>query len=559
MNVPVLEVTGLDIFAPGSEGPRRLVFDTTLSVGRGEAVGLVGESGSGKTLTVRAVAGLLPDGFTTSGTIRIDGQELGSMSPAALRALRARRIGMVFQTPRAHLNPLRTIGDFMIEALVHVKGERPDVAAKRAVHLLDEVGITDPERRMRQYPAELSGGLLQRVMIAATLAMDPDILLADEITTALDVTTQEEVMAVLADLRAHRDLSLLFITHDLALAGTVCDHVNVMQRGRIVETLPAASMRRDAREDYTKVLMSASLDEASPLDSATESLRPLVTLENLRKTYQVRGAKGRKESLVAVDDISIELAAGGSLGIVGESGSGKSTTARMLLGLESADHGTITVDGHDWSLPARGSAARRQRAKVAQMVFQDPYQSLDRRQTVWQCLAEAVRVHRPRHPSSAIDDRVRELMSQVRLDESLAGSRPRALSGGQRQRVAIARALAAEPALLVLDEAVSALDVTTQVEILSLLDTIRRQTGVALLMITHDLTVIRRLCDQVVVMRHGRIEERGTAAKILDAPTAEYTRLLLDSIPREGWKPRRRLGRTHSLPTVTRSSAMIPE
>ncbi|MRX45252.1 nickel ABC transporter ATP-binding protein NikE [Agromyces kandeliae] len=559
MTAPVLEVERLDIVAPGPEGPRRLVTDTTLSVARGEAVGLVGESGSGKTLTLRAVAGLLPDDFTTQGRIRIDGQDLGGMTATALRALRARRIGMVFQTPRAHLNPLRTIGDFMTEALVHVAGERPDVAATRARHLLDEVGITDPDRRMRQYPAELSGGLLQRVMIAATLAMDPDILLADEITTALDVTTQEEVMAVLADLRAHRDLSLLFVTHDLALAGTVCDRVNVMQRGRILETLRAGSMRRDAREEYTKVLMSASLDEAPPLEPATESPRPLVTIEHLRKSYQVRGATGRRETLVAVDDLSIEMASGGSLGIVGESGSGKSTTARMLLGLERPDRGTITVDGQDWSRPARGSADRRVRAKIAQMVFQDPYQSLDRRQTVRQCLAEAVRVHRPRQSAEVVDGRVRELMRQVRLDEGLAARRPRALSGGQRQRVAIARALAADPELLVLDEAVSALDVTTQVEILTLLDTIRRETGVALLMITHDLTVIRRLCDEVVVMRHGRIEERGTAAQILDAPTAEYTRMLLESIPREGWTPRRRLGRTRSQPTTTRSSAMIPE
>ncbi len=554
MNHPVLEIAGLDIYAPSGAGARQLVFDSTLSVGRGEAVGLVGESGSGKTLTVRAVAGLLPDGFTTSGRIRIDGQNLDAMSPRALRELRARRMGMIFQTPRAHLNPLRTIGDFMTEALVHVAGVKPSAADRRALELLDEVGITDPARRMRQHPAELSGGLLQRVMIAATLAMDPEILLADEITTALDVTTQEEVMAVIADLRQHRDLSLLFITHDLALAGAVCDRVNVMQHGRIVETLSAATMRQDATADYTKILMSASLDDAPPIQPEADGDEAIVRIEDLRKTYQVRGADGGKETLVAVDRISMELAPGGSLGIVGESGSGKSTTARVLLGLERADQGTITVDGQDWSRPARRSKDRRQRAKIMQMVFQDPYQSLDRRQTVQQCLVEAIRVHQPKASKDAIDARVAELMSQVRLDGSLLRVRPRALSGGQRQRVAIGRALAAEPAVLVLDEAVSALDVTTQVEILTLLDGIRRETGVALLMITHDLTVIRRLCDQVVVMWQGRIEERGSAAEILDEPKAHYTRLLLDSIPREGWKPRRRrLGRTQSLATVTRS------
>ncbi|HEY1106144.1 MAG TPA: ABC transporter ATP-binding protein, partial [Agromyces sp.] len=482
---PVLSIDALDIFAPGApgaDGPRQLVFGSTLSVGRGEAVGLVGESGSGKTLTVRAVAGLLPEGFTTRGTIAIDGHDLGAMSARSLRELRARRLGMVFQTPRAHLNPLRTIGDFMTEALVHVADVKPDAAAKRAMDLLDEVGITDPARRLRQHPAELSGGLLQRVMIAATLAMDPDLLLADEITTALDVTTQEEVMAVIADLRAHRELSLLFITHDLALAGAVCDRVNVMQHGRIVETLHAATMRRDARDDYTKVLMSASLDAAPPIEASTgpdaAPERPIMRLEHLRKSYQVRGANGRREALVAVDDVSMELAPGGSLGIVGESGSGKSTTARLLLGLERADAGTITVDGDDWSVPARRGTERRRRAKTAQMVFQDPYQSLDRRQTVRQCLVEAVRVHRPREARDAVDARVAELMSQVRLDGALLDSRPRALSGGQRQRVAIARALAADPDVLILDEAVSALDVSIQAQILNLLTDIRRERGV---------------------------------------------------------------------------------
>jgi ABC-type glutathione transport system ATPase component len=559
MTETVLEIADLDIFAPGSPEPRQLVFGASLAVRRGESVGLVGESGSGKTLTVRAVAGLLPDGFTTAGTIRLDGRDFGSMPARELRDLRARRIGMAFQTPRAHLNPLRTIGDFLTEALIHVAGVKAATADRRAKELLDEVGITDPARRMRQHPAELSGGLLQRVMIAATLAMDPDILLADEITTALDVTTQEEVMAVIADLRAHRELSLLFITHDLALAGAVCDRVNVMQRGRIVETLAARTMRRDAADDYTKLLMSAALDEGPPIQTDAASAPPLLTIDDLHKSYDVRGDRGR-EQLVAVDGVSMALADGGSLGIVGESGSGKSTTARILVGLERPDSGSITVAGEDWSTPARTGRDRRHRAKIAQMVFQDPYQSLDRRQTVRQCLTEAIRVHRRGASRNAVEARVRDLLAHVRLDESLMDSRPRALSGGQRQRVAIARALAADPALLVLDEAVSALDVTTQVEILTLLDTIRRETGVALLMITHDLTVIRRLCDHVIVMRAGRIEETGTVADILDRPQAEYTQLLLDSIPREGWTPkRRRLGRTHSLPTVTRSSAIVPE
>ena len=557
MTTPVLELQGLEITMPTPDGSRTLVHDCTLDVALGESVGLVGESGSGKTLSVRAIAGLLPETFTTGGTIRVEGQDLAALDGRGRRELRALRIGMAFQTPRAHLNPLRTIGDFLTEALVTVAGFTPDAAERRAVELLDEVGVPSPTRRLRQRPAELSGGLLQRVMIASTLAMDPRLLLADEITTALDVTTQEEVMAVIGDLRRHRDLSLLFITHDLALAGAVCDRVVVMKQGRTIETLRGSSMRDDAREDYTRILMSASLDAVPvtpPAAAASPSTasEPLLRVDGLKKSFRVRVAHGRgHDILTAVDDVSFALAAGGSLGIVGESGSGKSTTARVICGLERADAGTVRVAGHDWSAPAASGAERRTRAKTAQMVFQDPYQSLDRRQTVRQCLTEAIRVHRRDDDRAALSARVSALMESVHLDVALLDARPRSLSGGQRQRVAIARALAAEPRILVLDEAVSALDVTTQVEILSLLERIRLDTGVALLMITHDLTVIRRLCDEVVVMRDGRIEERGDTGTVLDNPQAEYTRLLLDSIPGDGWVPQRRIPvRTTPIPTI---------
>ena len=552
MSAAVLELHNLAVAMPTREGLRPLVRDCTLGVAAGEAVGLVGESGSGKTLTVRAIAGLLPADFVTTGTIAIEGRDLATLDPRELQAVRARRIGMVFQTPRAHLNPLRTIGDFLTEALVSVAGVRRQDADRRAVELLDEVGVTTPERRLRQFPSELSGGLLQRVMIASTLAMDPVLLLADEITTALDVTTQEEVMAVIGDLRRHRDLALLFITHDLALAAAACDRVAVMKEGKTIETLHAVTMRSDAREDYTRALLSASLDDdARPAEEAGAiSAEPLLRVDRLSKSYRVRAARGRGwETLQAVDGVSLSLRPGASLGIVGESGSGKSTIARIVCGLEKAGAGTVVVNGEDWSVPTRSAAERRSRARVVQMVFQDPYQSLDRRQTVRQALVEALRVHRRHNGAAAIDARISELMGAVRLDETLLDSRPRSLSGGQRQRVAIARALAAEPRVLVLDEAVSALDRTTQVEVLTLLERIRITTGVALLMITHDLTIIRRLCDEAIVLRDGRIVEQGAVDDVLDAPQAEYTRILLDSIPREGWEPRRRrTSRTAAIP-----------
>ncbi|MEB7505768.1 ABC transporter ATP-binding protein [Arthrobacter koreensis] len=553
----VLELDHISIAAPGINGPHTLVHDCTLHVRAGEALGLVGESGSGKTLSARAVAGLLPDGFTVGGSIRVDGEDISVLGPKQLRDVRARRIGMVFQTPRAHLNPLRTIGDFMTEALIAVAGQKHDAAERRAVELLAEVGIPDPARRMRQRPGELSGGLLQRVMIAATLAMDPPILLADEITTALDVTTQEEVMAVIADLRKHRNLAMLFITHDLALAGAVCDRVAVMQQGRTIETLRAATMRQDGTDPYTKRLLSASLP-GDLVAGSGEQGRPVLVVEGLRKVFEVRsGRGGGREEFVAVDDVAFTLAPGGSLGIVGESGSGKSTMARIICGLETADAGTVTVKDEDWIKAARGTSGRRRRARIAQMVFQDPYQSLDRRQTVRQCLSEAVAVHRTKATRVELAARVDELMLAVTLDLSLADQRPRSLSGGQRQRVAIARALAADPEILVLDEAVSALDVTTQIEILTLLDGIRRDTGVALLMISHDLTTVRRLCDYVVVMRTGRIVEQGPIAEVLDDPRADYTRMLLDSIPRDGWVPRRRLPTPGSVPPTEVASTTL--
>ncbi|PWJ53511.1 peptide/nickel transport system ATP-binding protein [Quadrisphaera granulorum] len=533
---PLLDIESLRITSPA----RVLVEDCTLSVASGEVVGLIGESGSGKSLSLRAVVGLLDARLTQSGRISVDGKNLDALDKAARRRVRSHSMGVVFQTPRAHLNPLRSIGDFMTEALTCVAGVSASEAEVRAESLLEEVGITDPRRRMRQHPGDLSGGLLQRVMIASALAMEPQLLLADEMTTALDVTVQEEVMAVLLDLQRERGLGILFVTHDLQLARAVCDRIAVMSAGRIVETIPAARLD-NAVEPYTRALVASSTLSRQPAATDSEAAsEPILEVRGLRREFMVRKARGwGREPFVAVDGVDLTLGAGRALAVVGQSGSGKTTTARIICGLERADAGTVTVQGEDWSQPARSVRERRHRAAMAQMVFQDPYQSLDPRQSVESCLAEAVRLQEP-GSADAVRERVRELVRSVALDESVLDRTPRSLSGGQRQRVAIARALAARPKLLVLDEAVSALDVTVRAEILDVLEEIRHDAGVALLMITHDLDVAERLCSHVVVMRAGRVIESGPVAEVFSAPAESYTRTLLASIPRPGWVPRRR-------------------
>lgn len=536
----LLDISGLTFELPNG---RRLLDGITLSVAAGETVGLVGESGSGKSLTARSVLGLLPGRATTGGSVRLDGHEVLDATMRELLELRRRSAAMIFQDPRAGINPMRTIGDHLTESLRLGEGRPAREAKARALELLAAVRLPRPQEHLRQYPHELSGGMLQRVMIAGALTGSPKLLICDEPTTALDVTTQAEIISVLAELRAKRGMGMLFITHDLNLAASICDRVYVMNDGRVEEHGEARRVFREPTAAYTKRLVAATptiavdagrLPDATSSDRRAQSARaePMLEARSLSKTYTRRGTTPVR----AVASVSIKIPRGGALGVVGESGSGKSTLARMIVGLEQADTGDIRIAGRSRSLRPRTRVERLARARSVQMVFQDPYLSLDPRIVAGRAIEDALRLH-TRLGARDARGRVLELLGQVGLDERHAYARPRTLSGGQRQRVAIARALAVEPDVLVMDEATSALDVSVQAQVLDVVAAIRRERGLTVLFITHDLAVMRRVCEETVVMRTGEVVEYGRTRELLSNPQHPYTRLLIDSVPRPGWGP----------------------
>lgn len=525
----LLDIRDLTLDLPDG---RRLLHGISLSVAPGETVGLVGESGSGKSLTARTVLGLTPDRAVIGGSVWIGGAGSADgrspLSPGSLRAIRRSDAAMVFQDPRAGINPMRTIGDHLTEALRLNDGWSRSKARARAADLLADVRLPYPAEHLDQHPHELSGGMLQRVMIAGALTTSPRLLVCDEPTTALDVTTQAEIVQVLRELCAERGMGMLFITHDLNLAGSLCDRLVVMKDGAVVEEGPALDVLRAPEAEYTRRLVAAT-PRLTGDDGAVASDAPsaaMVEVVGVSKTYRVRG----RGEVHAVADADLQIPVGGALAVVGESGSGKSTLARMIVGLEQTDTGTISIAGRGITGHAIGRDERLARAKSVQMVFQDPYLSLDPRIPAGQAVGDVLRLHAGLDKAAAAE-RALELLTAVGLGEEHAVARPKTLSGGQRQRVAIARALAIEPDLLVMDEATSALDVSVQAQVLDLVAEIRRQQGLTLLFISHDLAVVRRVCEQTLVMRRGEIVERGTTAEILTNPQHEYTRLLLDSVP----------------------------
>lgn len=536
----LLDISGLTLDLPNG---RRLLDGISLSVAEGETVGLVGESGSGKSLTARSVLGLLPDRASAGGSVRLDGREVLGATTRELLELRRRSAAMIFQDPRSGINPMRTIGDHLTESLRFGGGRSAGEARDRAYELLAAVRLPRPEDHLRQYPHELSGGMLQRVMIAGALTGSPKLLVCDEPTTALDVTTQAEVIALLVELRAKRGMGMLFITHDLNLAASICDRVCVMNAGRVEEQGDARRVFREPVAAYTRRLVAATPTIAAatgePADAANDGpavpsppADAMLEASSLSKTYTRHG----RAPVRAVADVAIRIPRGGALGVVGESGSGKSTLARMIVGLEQADSGDIRIAGRSRSLLPRTSAERLERARSVQMVFQDPYLSLDPRIAAGRAIEDAMRLH-TRLGVREARERVLELLGRVGLDERHGNALPRTLSGGQRQRVAIARALAVEPDVLVMDEATSALDVSVQAQVLDLVGAIRRERGLTVLFITHDLAVIRSVCEETVVMRHGEVVERGRTTTLLARPQHPYTRLLVDAVPRPGWAP----------------------
>ncbi|MFE5732086.1 ABC transporter ATP-binding protein [Streptomyces sp. NPDC056528] len=608
---PLLEVRGLDVGFTTPDGrPLHAVRDVSFTLRAGETLAVVGESGSGKSTTALALLRMLPGtGRITGGSVLLDGEDLATATEERLREVRGARIGMIFQDPMTALNPVLSIGRHLDEVLrAHGDRNRDDRAGNtggtarrdkaarraRAVELLRLVGIPDPERRLDDHPHQFSGGQRQRVLIAMALAGEPDVLLADEPTTALDATVQDQILTLLGDLTRTTGTALVLITHNMGVVARACARVLVMYGGTVVEDGPTAEVLTRPRHPYTAGLLAAvprlsapsgtrltgipgtppdlslplagcafaarcALAEdhchttAPPLTALTDTVRaaclpaaeraePLpppppparidrpapgavvLAAEGLRKTYRGRG----RRTFTALDDVSLTLAAGETLGVVGESGSGKSTLARVLAHAHPSDGGRILLDGRDVTRPGRAElhAVRRR----VQMVFQDPYASLNPRMSVGEIVAEPLRAFGTVAPAGRAG-RVAELLRLVGLDPAAADRHPRSFSGGQRQRIGIARALAPEPSVLICDEPVSALDVSVQAQIVGLLTDLQRDLGLALVFIAHDLAVVRQVSHRIAVMHEGRIVETGAADELCERPRDPYTRALLAAAP----------------------------
>lgn len=534
MTNPLLSIRNLRVaLPPGADRPYAL-DDVSLTLNANEILCIVGESGSGKSMTAGAVLGLLPEGVrAVAGQIDFEGRDLLKLDDTALRSVRGAKIGMVFQEPMTALNPLRTIGDQIGEMFhTHTRLDKKDIRT-RVLALLDDVHIPDPQTAIRAYPHELSGGQRQRAMIAMALALEPSVLLADEPTTALDVTTQAQILRLIRDLQKSRGTGVMFITHDFGVVAEIATRVAVMQHGVLVEEGPVDQVLNTPRHPYTKTLIAA-VPPLTPQQFRSTSVEPVLTLESVSKTYQSRSLLRRHRRVTtALESVNLSVPLGGSLGVVGESGSGKSTLARCIVRLLDIDQGQINFQGVD--LASLKGKKRQTWSRQVQMVFQDPYASLNPRHRVGEQVALGPVIHgMPKQQALA---RAAELFALVGLEPEAVNRYPHEFSGGQRQRIGLARALALEPKVLIADEPVSALDVSVQSQVLELLARLRTQLGLSLLFITHDLRVAAQICDQIAVMKNGQVVEQGKAVDVFLNPHHPYTCSLLDAIPGRSWVP----------------------
>ena len=521
----LLEVKDLSVNFGTGDKAVRAVRGVSFDIRRGETVALVGESGSGKSVTALSVLQLLayPAASHPTGSIRFQGKELVGASTRDLLAVRGNRISMIFQEPMTSLNPLHTIERQVNEVLILHKGLSREAARKRTLELLEQVGIPDASNRLDAYPHQLSGGQRQRVMIAMALANEPDLLIADEPTTALDVTIQAQILKLLKSLQARYGMALLFITHDLGIVRKMADRVCVMTQGRIVEQGPVAEVFDRPQHSYTQHLLSA---EPKGRPAATDPAAPeILRLDDLKVHFPIRRGVMRRTvgHVKAVDGVSLALREGHTIGLVGESGSGKTTLGLALLRLERSEGG-IRFDGHE--LQGLGQRELRPMRREMQIVFQDPFSSLSPRMSVGEIVGEGLEVHGigTKQERDVLIDRV---LREVGLDPSSRERYPHEFSGGQRQRISIARALVLKPRLIVLDEPTSALDMSVQAQIVDLLRDLQQKYKLAYLFISHDLKVVRALADEVVVLRHGKVVERGPASQIFQSPQTPYTHALI--------------------------------
>lgn len=526
----LFNVENLAIALPEGADRARAVDDVSFSIAANEIVCLVGESGSGKSMIAHAILRLLPPKLrANSGRLLFDGDDLLSFSEAKMKELRGAGIAMIFQEPLTALNPLKKVGAQVAESIrVHDPSQSEAAITRRVEELFAQVGLPDPARLRRAFPFQLSGGQRQRVMIAMALSNNPRLLIADEPTTALDVTTQRQILDLIKQLRAERGMGVLFITHDIGVVADIADRVVVLQHGQIVEQGAAEQVLNSPTQAYTRMLLDAVPGRGAVKAGQAETRAPLLDVRDLKKTFVSRsGFFAPPRVVVAAEKLNFALNKGDTLAVVGESGSGKSTLARMVLRLIEPDDGTIRWRGEDVRDMGRG--ALRQFRRRAQIVFQDPYASLDPRLKVGESIVRGPMAFGTSRTEAART--ARDWLERVGLGAQAFDRFPHEFSGGQRQRICIARALALEPELLIADEAVSALDVSVQSQVLDLLSDLKAEFGLSMLFITHDLRVAKEIADRIIVMQSGKIVEQNAAGTLFDAPQQAYTRQLLDAVP----------------------------